>query len=85
MSSTAERMENVASGLLWAYSESGGMIMRKMLTLMKRLGKEEEGAALVEYSVLLGVMLVAVIGTIVLVGGWINTKWTALLTALSGN
>jgi pilus assembly protein Flp/PilA len=50
----------------------------------RALANDEQGAALVEYSVLLGVMLVAVIGTIVLVGGWINTKWTALLSALSG-
>jgi pilus assembly protein Flp/PilA len=56
-----------------------------MLTLIKRLGQDENGAALVEYTVLLGVMLVAVVGTIVLVGGWVNTKWTALLTALSPN
>ena len=40
---------------------------------------------MVEYTVLLGVMLVAVISTIVLVGGWVNTKWAALWTALQGN
>ena len=57
-----------------------GLIQKRVKGLMK----DEHGAALVEYSVLLGVMLVAVIGTIVLVGGWINTKWTALLAALSG-
>jgi pilus assembly protein Flp/PilA len=59
--------------------------MRNALQLLKRFGKDEEGAALVEYTVLLGVMLVAVIGTIVLVGGWVNTKWAALWTALSSN
>jgi len=59
--------------------------MRQALQLMKRLGRDEEGAALVEYTVLLGIMLVAVISTIVLVGGWVNTKWAALWTALQGN
>ena len=59
--------------------------MRQALQLVKRLGRDEEGAALVEYTVLLGIMLVAVISTIVLVGGWVNTKWTALWTALQGN
>jgi len=59
--------------------------MRNVLQLIKRLGNDEGGAALVEYTVLLGVMLVAVVGTIVLVGGWVNTKWTALLSALSSN
>jgi pilus assembly protein Flp/PilA len=59
--------------------------MERSLRLIKKLAKDDEGAALVEYTVLLGVMLVAVIGTIVLVGGWVNTKWTALWTALSGS
>jgi pilus assembly protein Flp/PilA len=59
--------------------------MRDAVQLMKRLGQDEEGAALVEYTVLLGIMLVAVITTISLVGGWMSTKWTALWTALSSN
>jgi pilus assembly protein Flp/PilA len=63
--------------------------MHTALQLVKRLGRDlgrdEDGAALVEYTVLLGIMLVAVITTISLVGGWINTKWTALWTALSAN
>jgi len=56
-----------------------------MLQLLKRLARDEAGATLVEYTVLLGVMLVAVISTIVLVGGWVNTKWASLWTALQGN
>jgi pilus assembly protein Flp/PilA len=60
-------------------------VMNRAVRLMKKLGKDEEGAALVEYTVLLGVMLVTVIGTIGLVGGWVNSKWTALWTALSGS
>jgi pilus assembly protein Flp/PilA len=42
----------------------------KIFELMRRLGDDEDGAALLEYTVLLGVLLVAVIGTISLVGGW---------------
>ena len=57
----------------------------RILQLAKKLGNDEEGAALVEYTVLLGIMLVAVISTIVLVGGWVNTKWASLWTALQGN
>jgi pilus assembly protein Flp/PilA len=59
--------------------------MSKALQLLNKLAKDEEGAALVEYTVLLGIMLVAVVATIGLVGGWVNTKWTALWTALSAN
>jgi pilus assembly protein Flp/PilA len=60
-------------------------MMRQALLLMEKLQRDEEGAALVEYTVLLGVMLVAVISTIVLVGGWVNTKWAALWTTLQAN
>jgi pilus assembly protein Flp/PilA len=59
--------------------------MKQALQLLNRLKNDEEGAALVEYTVLLGIMLVAVVATIGLVGGWVNTKWTALWTALSAN
>ena len=59
--------------------------MNNALQVMSKLAKDEEGAALVEYTVLLGSMLVAVVATIGLVGGWINTRWTALWTALSAN
>jgi pilus assembly protein Flp/PilA len=57
----------------------------QVFRLWKQFLNNEQGAALVEYTVLLGVMLVAVIGTIVLVGGWVNTKWVALWTTLSAN
>jgi pilus assembly protein Flp/PilA len=59
--------------------------MRQASQLIKKLKDDEKGAALVEYTVLLGVMLVAVISTIMLVGGWVGTKWSALWTALQGN
>jgi pilus assembly protein Flp/PilA len=57
----------------------------KTLELMKRLAEDEDGAALLEYTVLLGIILVAVISSITLVGGWINGKWTALNSALPAN
>jgi pilus assembly protein Flp/PilA len=59
--------------------------MRKPLKLIEKLAHDEQGAALVEYTVLLGIMLVAVVATIGLVGGWVSTKWTALWTVLSAN
>ena len=59
--------------------------MRNAVQLLQKLQRDEEGAALVEYTVLLGIMLVAVITTIGLVGGWMTSKWTALWTALSAN
>jgi pilus assembly protein Flp/PilA len=56
----------------------------KTVELMKHLAEDEDGAALLEYTVLLGILLVAVIATVALVGGWINGRWTALNGALPG-
>jgi pilus assembly protein Flp/PilA len=56
--------------------------MRKFLGTFTKFGKDEEGAALIEYTVLLGIMLVAVIATIITVGGWISGQWTLLSTTL---
>lgn len=61
------------------------MIWNPLIKLQAKaiaLREDEDGAALIEYTVLLGIMLVAVIATIGLVGTWVNTKWTTLNTAL---
>ncbi len=55
----------------------------KGLTVLNQFRKDEDGAALIEYTVLLGILLVAVIATIVLVGTWISGKWTKLDAALN--
>ncbi len=57
--------------------------MSKAWNLVRRLGKDENGAALIEYTVLLGILLITVIATIGLVGAWINGKWTTLQQQLS--
>jgi len=57
--------------------------MTKVLNLAKRFAADEEGAALIEYTVLIGILLVAVIATIVGVGNWVNNQWTTLNTTLS--
>jgi len=57
--------------------------MTKLANFARRFVADEEGAALIEYTVLIGIMLVAVIAAIIAVGGWINTQWTNLNTALN--
>ena len=57
--------------------------MSQVTNLIARLRRDEDGAALVEYTVLLGILLVGVIVTIGLVGTWISGKWTALNAALT--
>ena len=56
--------------------------MSKAWNLIEKLRRDEDGAALIEYTVLLGVLIVAVIATIVAVGGWVNTRWTTLNSTL---
>jgi pilus assembly protein Flp/PilA len=54
----------------------------KTLELLNRLARDEDGAALIEYTVLLGILLIAVIATIGTVGTWVSGKWTALNASL---
>jgi len=56
--------------------------MRKTLTVLKQIGNDEKGAALVEYTVLLGVMLVVVVSMILGVGTWISTQWSSLSSSI---
>jgi pilus assembly protein Flp/PilA len=59
--------------------------MSKMLGILKRFRTDEDGAALIEYTVLLGILVVAVIATIIAVGTWVNGQWTALNSSINAN
>jgi pilus assembly protein Flp/PilA len=56
--------------------------MRSFTRLIQRLNRDEDGASLIEYTVLLAIILIATIGIIAAVGTWVNGKWAALNTAL---
>ena len=56
--------------------------MRYLVKLVRQLKADEDGAALVEYTVLLGILLVAVIAIIFAVGTWINSEWASLNSAI---
>ena len=57
--------------------------MRKLLNSVQSFCKDEEGAALVEYAVLLGILLTTVIVAITTLGTNILDKFTAANTALN--
>jgi pilus assembly protein Flp/PilA len=57
--------------------------MSQISKLVRRLARDEDGAALIEYTVLLGILVVAVIALIIAVGNWVNGKWQALQSQLS--
>lgn len=56
--------------------------MRKFLELARSFRDEEDGAAMIEYSVLIGLITVATIALIVAVGIWVTGAWTGLTDAL---
>ena len=60
-----------------------GMGMRKVIELAKRFRREEDGAAMVEYTVLLGMITALVIATIVLVSQWVSGTWANLNSTLT--
>lgn len=47
------------------------------------LKEKTEGATMIEYSLLIGLITVAVIAAIIFVGTWVSGRWTALQTALT--
>jgi pilus assembly protein Flp/PilA len=56
--------------------------MRSIVNLVKQLKTDEDGAPLIEYTVLIGILLLGVLLVITVVGGWINGQWTALNSAI---
>jgi pilus assembly protein Flp/PilA len=56
--------------------------MHALIALIKQLKSDEDGAALIEYTVLLAIILVAVIAIIGAVGHWVNTTWANLNNAI---
>jgi pilus assembly protein Flp/PilA len=59
--------------------------MRKLAMLAVKIKPDEDGAALIEYTVLLGILLVAVITIIIAVGTWISSQWSTLNGSLASN
>jgi pilus assembly protein Flp/PilA len=47
-----------------------------------KLHKDESGATMIEYSVLIGLITVATIAAITIIGPWISLQWTTLQAAL---
>ena len=57
--------------------------MSKFTALISKFAREDEGAALAEYAILLGIIGAAVIATIGLFAGAIDTKFKAMCNVIS--
>jgi pilus assembly protein Flp/PilA len=56
--------------------------MGKLLTIAKRFGDDENGAAMIEYSILIGIIATGIIGCAILVGNYVSYSWLKLTTAI---
>ena len=56
--------------------------MTKLWGFLARLRKDEDGATMIEYSILIGIITAAAIGMIVLMGEYVVTQWTLLTSAV---
>ncbi|WP_224549204.1 Flp family type IVb pilin [Mesorhizobium sp. CA16] len=56
--------------------------MKKLITMARQFREDENGAAMVEYTILLGIITIAVIASIITVGAWVGVQWTSLAAAL---
>jgi pilus assembly protein Flp/PilA len=60
-------------------------MLRRAKSFAVRLWRDEKGASLLEYSVLIGIILAVTVAAVIFVGSWANTQWTVLKTGLEGS
>lgn len=56
--------------------------MKKLANIARRFRNDEDGAAMVEYSILIGIITAAAITLIIGVGGYVTTAWDTLCNNL---
>jgi pilus assembly protein Flp/PilA len=57
--------------------------MTKLMTMTRQFREDENGAAMVEYSILVGIIAGAAILAILAIGGWVSGRFTGLCTNLA--
>lgn len=56
--------------------------MKSIASLLRALHADDNGAAFIEYTALLGVILAVGLAILAAIGGWINTVWNDLCSQL---
>jgi len=69
--------------------KTGTVKLRESCLMLHRIKKsavglwrDESGASLLEYSLLIGLILAVSATAVITVGGWANNQWTALQSAV---
>jgi pilus assembly protein Flp/PilA len=63
----------------WCFEGSN---MKTLANIAGRFREEEDGAAMIEYSILVGIIAVTAIGAVLAIGGWVSGRFNGLCTAL---
>jgi Flp pilus assembly pilin Flp len=58
--------------------------MSNFSNLIKRIAADENGTALMEYTMLLGGLVVVVIVVMSTIGSWITTQWQTVCSLVNG-
>ena len=53
-----------------------------MLVIARRLWRNRRGAALIEYTLLIGLITLTVLGAVIAAGSWANGIWVNFLSSL---
>jgi pilus assembly protein Flp/PilA len=56
--------------------------MKKLASLARAFREEESGAAMIEYSILIGIIAVASIAVVAAIGLWVGNQFRDLCTAM---
>ena len=49
-----------------------------MMNLVKKFVREEEGAAMVEYAIIIGIIAVGVVAIVASIGAWVHGRFETL-------
>ncbi|WP_457154317.1 Flp family type IVb pilin [Mesorhizobium sp. P5_C1] len=58
--------------------------MKKLMTMTRQFRDDENGAAMVEYSILVGIIAAVSLLAILAIGGWVGDQFTGLCKNLNG-
>lgn len=59
--------------------------MKTLLNISRQFRDDENGAAMVEYSILVGIIAGAAILAIIAIGGWVSGRFTGLCNNLAAS
>ena len=58
-------------------------MLHRIKTTVENFVRDEAGVTMLEYTILIGIITAAVIGSVAYAGTWVTGKWTALTAKLT--